>query len=93
MRRHGYAPSALIEALHDAQQSFGYPDEPARRYVAAGLGAPLSLVFGVATFYHYVGLKSEGEHVLVHARQVLDRISADEAEQFLAFHASLEAAS
>ena len=28
MRRHGYAPSALIEALHAVQQSFGYLDGP-----------------------------------------------------------------
>jgi hydrogenase expression/formation protein HypC len=33
-----------------------------------------------------------GEHVLVHAGQVLDRISADEAEQILELYASLEAA-
>lgn len=34
-----------------------------------------------------------GEHVLVHAGQVLDRISAEDAEQILALYASLEAAS
>lgn len=33
-----------------------------------------------------------GEYVLVHAGQVLDRVSAEEAEQILALHASLEAA-
>ena len=31
-----------------------------------------------------------GDYVLVHAGQVLDRISADEAEQILALYASLE---
>jgi bidirectional [NiFe] hydrogenase diaphorase subunit len=65
MRRHGYAASALIEALHAAQQSFGYLDEPALRYVAASLGAPLSRVFGVATFYHHFSLKPQGEHTCV----------------------------
>jgi bidirectional [NiFe] hydrogenase diaphorase subunit len=65
MRRHGYAASALIEALHSAQQSFGYLDEPALRYVAASLGAPLSRVFGVATFYHHFSLKPQGEHTCV----------------------------
>jgi bidirectional [NiFe] hydrogenase diaphorase subunit len=65
MRRHGYAPSALIEALHAAQQSFGYLDEPALRYVAASLGAPLSRVYGVATFYHYFSMKPQGEHTCV----------------------------
>jgi hydrogenase expression/formation protein HypC len=34
-----------------------------------------------------------GEHVLVHAGQVLDRISAEDAEQILALYASLESAS
>ena len=33
-----------------------------------------------------------GDYVLVHAGQVLDRISADEAEQILALYASLEGA-
>jgi bidirectional [NiFe] hydrogenase diaphorase subunit len=65
LRRYGYAPSALIEALHAAQQSFGYLDEPALRYVAASLGAPLSRVFGVATFYHHFSLKPQGEHTCV----------------------------
>ena len=65
MRRHGYAASALLESLHAAQQSFGYLDEPALRYVAASLGAPLSRVFGVATFYHHFSLKPQGEHTCV----------------------------
>ena len=33
-----------------------------------------------------------GDYVLVHAGQILDRISADEAEQVLALYASLEGA-
>jgi len=33
-----------------------------------------------------------GDYVLVHAGQILDRISADEAEQILALYASLEGA-
>jgi hydrogenase expression/formation protein HypC len=33
-----------------------------------------------------------GDYVLVHAGLVLDRLSADEAEQILALHASLEGA-
>lgn len=65
MRRHGYAASALIEALHSAQQSFGYLDESALRYVAGSLGVPLSRVYGVATFYHYFSMKPQGEHTCV----------------------------
>ena len=33
-----------------------------------------------------------GEYVLVHAGQVLERVSAEEAEEILALYASLEAA-
>jgi len=65
MRRHGYAPSALIEALHSVQESFGYLDEPSLRYVSGSLGVPPSRVFGVATFYHYFSLKPQGEHTCV----------------------------
>jgi bidirectional [NiFe] hydrogenase diaphorase subunit len=65
MRRHGYQPSGLIEALHAVQQAFGYLDEPALRYVAGSLGVPPSRVFGVATFYHYFSMKPQGEHTCV----------------------------
>jgi bidirectional [NiFe] hydrogenase diaphorase subunit len=65
MRRHGYRPSALIEALHAVQQAFGYLDEASLRYVAGSLGVPPSRVFGVATFYHYFSMKPQGEHTCV----------------------------
>ena len=65
MRRHGYAPSALIEALHAIQQSFGYLDDPSLTYVARSLRVPYSRVYGVATFYHYFSLKPQGEHTCV----------------------------
>ncbi len=65
MRRQGFAPRALIEALHTVQQSFGYLDEPAMRYVAASLQVPPSRVYGVATFYHYFSLKPQGRHTCV----------------------------
>lgn len=65
MRRHGYAPSGLIETLHTVQQSFGYLDEPALRFVANSLGVPLSRVMGVATFYHFFTMKPQGQHTCV----------------------------
>jgi bidirectional [NiFe] hydrogenase diaphorase subunit len=65
MRRHGYGPSALIEALHAVQQAFGYLDEPSLQYVAGSLHVPLSRVYGVATFYHYFSMKPQGEHTCV----------------------------
>lgn len=65
MRRHGYAGDCLIEALHTAQESFGFLDSQALRYVAACLRVPLSKAFGVATFYHYFALRPPGEHTCV----------------------------
>jgi bidirectional [NiFe] hydrogenase diaphorase subunit len=65
MRRQGYAPHALIETLHTVQDSFGFLDETALRYVAASLRVPPSRVYGVATFYHYFSFKPQGEHTCV----------------------------
>ncbi|MBX3063623.1 MAG: bidirectional hydrogenase complex protein HoxE [Anaerolineae bacterium] len=65
MRRHGYGANALIETLHTVQESFGYLDTPALRYVAAMLHVPLSRVYGVATFYHFFSLKPKGTHTCV----------------------------
>jgi bidirectional [NiFe] hydrogenase diaphorase subunit len=65
MRLHGYEPHCLIETLHVVQESFGYLDEEALRYVSDSLKVPLSRVYGVATFYHYFTLKPPGEHTCV----------------------------
>ena len=62
MRKHGYAYEALIETLHTVQSAFGYLDTEALRFVAKSLHAPLSRVFGVATFYNYFTMKPPGEH-------------------------------
>jgi bidirectional [NiFe] hydrogenase diaphorase subunit len=64
-RRHGREPHALIETLHTVQESFGYLDETALRFVAASLRVPLSRVFGAATFYHFFTLKPQGKHTCV----------------------------
>jgi len=65
MRRHGYRPSALIETLHTVQESFGYVDNDALRFVANGLHVPLSRAYGVATFYHFFSFKPPGKHTCV----------------------------
>jgi bidirectional [NiFe] hydrogenase diaphorase subunit len=64
-RRHGREPHALIETLHTVQESFGYLDESALRFVASSLRVPLSRVFGAATFYHFFTLKPKGKHTCV----------------------------
>ena len=65
MRKHGNEPSALIESLHTVQESFGYLDDVALRYVAQSLRVPYSKVYGVSTFYHFFTLKPQGEHTCV----------------------------
>jgi bidirectional [NiFe] hydrogenase diaphorase subunit len=63
MRRNGYRPDALIETLHTVQESFGYLEDEALRYVASKLHVAPSQVYGVATFYHFFALKPQGKHV------------------------------
>jgi len=65
MRRLGDKPDALIEALHAAQEAFGYLENGALSFVGDTLGVPLSRVFGVATFYSFFTLKPQGEHTCV----------------------------
>ncbi len=65
MRRLGDRPYALIEALHAAQEAFGYLDDAALNFVGDTLGVPHSRVYGVATFYSFFTLKPQGEHTCV----------------------------
>ena len=65
MRRHGDRPEALIEALHSAQEAFGFLDTDALEFVGDTLGVPHSRVFGVATFYSFFTLKPQGDHTCV----------------------------
>ncbi len=85
MRRMGDRPEALIEALHAAQEAFGFLDDDALAYVGHTLGVPLSKVYGVATFYSFFTLKPQGEHTCVvctgtacyinGAKEILDSIN------------------
>src|SRR4030095_7731919 len=65
MRRLGQRPDALIEALHAAQEAFGYRDRDPMQFAAPSRGVPLSKVYGVATFYSFFTLKPQGEHACV----------------------------
>jgi bidirectional [NiFe] hydrogenase diaphorase subunit len=65
MWRLGNQSRGLIETLHTVQETFGYLDEGALRYVAISLRVPLSRAYGVATFYHFFTLKPAGEHTCV----------------------------
>jgi len=65
MRKLGYQSHALIETLHAVQESFGYLEEDALRWVAKSLRVPPSKVYGVATFYNFFTLKPQGAHTCV----------------------------
>jgi bidirectional [NiFe] hydrogenase diaphorase subunit len=65
MRRLGYEGHALIETLHTVQESFGYLDTDALKFVAKALHLPPSKVYGVSTFYNYFTLKPQGLHTCV----------------------------
>ncbi len=65
MRRLGDRPEALIEALHAAQEAFGFLDDDALHFIGDTLGVPHSRVFGVATFYSFFTLKPQGDHTCV----------------------------
>jgi bidirectional [NiFe] hydrogenase diaphorase subunit len=51
--------------MHTVQETFGFLDESALRYVSMSLRVPLSCADGVTTFYHYFTLKPWGEHTCV----------------------------
>ena len=65
MKKHQFRHDALIEALHKAQESFGYLEDDLLLFVAHKLKLPPSRVYGVATFYHFFTLKPKGEHTCV----------------------------
>lgn len=65
LKRFQYQEDALIEVLHTAQEAFGFLDEELLVYVARQLRLPPSLVYGVATFYHFFSLKPQGEHTCI----------------------------
>lgn len=65
MRKSDGNARGLIETLHSVQESFGFLDEQALRYVALSLHVPLSRAYGVATFYHFFTLKPGGKHTCV----------------------------
>ena len=65
INRHQFRQDALIEILHTAQELFGYLDSDVLIYVGRAVRAPLSRVYGVATFYNFFSMKPPGEHTCV----------------------------
>jgi bidirectional [NiFe] hydrogenase diaphorase subunit len=65
IKRHRFAPDALIEVLHTAQELFGYLQPDLLYYIAHALKLPPSRVYGVATFYHFFSFTPRGKHTCV----------------------------
>ena len=65
IKRHQFRQDALIEILHTAQELFGYLDQDVLIYVGRAVRAPLSRVYGVATFYNFFSMKPPGAHTCV----------------------------
>lgn len=65
MKKHQFRHDALIEALHKAQELFGYLEDDLLLFVSYKLKLPPSRVYGVATFYHFFQLKPQGRHTCV----------------------------
>jgi len=56
--------SALIPTLKIAEAEFGHLSDEAMACVADTLGVPVSVVAGVATFYHNFHVHPRGEHLV-----------------------------
>lgn len=54
----------LIQALHQAQEVFGWLPEKVQIKIADGLDIPVSEVHGVATFYSFFNTVPKGEHTI-----------------------------
>jgi len=83
-----YAPqgrSALLPALHAAQENYGYLPEPVAAEVGRRLGVPLADVYGVIDFYSVLYKEPVGKQIVrvcvdppcaqAGGRQILDSIS------------------
>jgi len=62
IKKEGFKPDALIEILHNAQNSYGYLPLNVLQYISKVLKLPPSRVFGTVSFYHFFSMKSKGEH-------------------------------
>ena len=62
VRLWGRRADALIEVLHQLQQSQGHLSRPLLRQVARELQLPCSRVYGVASFYHLFRLEPPTPH-------------------------------
>jgi NADH-quinone oxidoreductase subunit E len=63
-RQHARGRAALIPVLQQAQDHYGYLPEGALEQIARRLRLPLSVVYGVVTFYAQFHLTPRGRHTI-----------------------------
>ena len=70
IERNAGKPGALLGVLEEAQnlERFKYLPESTLRFIAEGMGLPLSQVYSVATFYSFFNLSPQGLHSIVVCR-------------------------
>jgi NADH:ubiquinone oxidoreductase subunit E len=54
----------LIMILQSIQKQYNYLPRPALDYLSVKIGAPLSKIYGVATFYSTFSLEPRGKHIV-----------------------------
>jgi NADH-quinone oxidoreductase subunit F len=59
-----HGQTALLPALHAAQEQYGYLSEPVAAEVGRRLGVPLADVYGVIDFYAMLYKEPIGEHIV-----------------------------
>jgi formate dehydrogenase subunit gamma len=62
--RHGDKPDALLEILHDLQESVGHVPEASLPVIAKALNLSRAEVYGVVTFYHDYHIQPQAKHVI-----------------------------
>lgn len=55
---------SLIQVLHLSQGIFGYLPLELQKFIAEGMGMPLSVVSGVVTFYSFFSTQPRGKHTI-----------------------------
>jgi len=59
-----FSEAAIISALQEAQEVYGYLPRPVMDELARLTGVPVAKFYGVATFYSQFYLKPHGEHTI-----------------------------
>ncbi|KKM10455.1 hypothetical protein SY88_13930 [Clostridiales bacterium PH28_bin88] len=64
IERHRGEEGALLPVLREVQAQTHHLSEEVMKQVAAGLGIPLSQVFGTASFYTMFNVRPKGRHII-----------------------------